>query len=520
MSDQNENKTYGPNPEVAATSHIGSMEEYERLYRLSLDDPETFWGKQAENISWFHPPRMVFDHDYENVDFSWYLGGRLNACFNCVDRHMEDKGDQDAIIWVKDEPGEYEHITYRQLKHEVARVANVLKAHGVRKGDRIAIYMPMIPELAYTMLACARLGAIHSIIFGGFSADAIRDRVLDAQCKVVVTANEGLRGSKKIKLKETVDKAVDGLDMVETVLVARRTDSETKMKPGRDFWLDEECRKQRSTCTVEWMGSEDPLFILYTSGSTGQPKGVMHSTGRLHGLRGDDPQDGLQLPAEGHLLLRRGHRLDHRAQLHHLRTAGQRGDHGDVRVDPDLSRRRPLLADRGRPEGEHLLHRAHGDPGHRPRRRQVPGKLLAGFAQGPRHRRRAHQPRNLAVVPGEGRQEPVLHRRYLVADRNRRDHDHAAARSHPLETGVGHAAVLRRQAACWWTRRARSSKATAWRATCASKRPGRARRAPCGAITIASTRPTSRSTRACISPATAAGATRTATTGSPVVSTT
>jgi acetyl-CoA synthetase len=279
MSDQNENKTYGPNPEVAATSHIGSMEEYERLYRLSLDDPETFWGKQAENLSWFNPPRMVFDHDYENVDFSWYLGGRLNACYNCVDRHLVDKGDQDAIIWVKDEPGEYEHITYRQLKHEVAKVANVLKAHGVRKGDRIAIYMPMIPELAYTMLACARLGAIHSIIFGGFSADAIRDRVLDAQCKLVVTANEGLRGSKKIQLKETVDRAVDGLDMVETVLVARRTDTKTKMRPGRDFWLDEECRKQRSTCTVEWMGAEDPLFILYTSGSTGQPKGVMHSTG-------------------------------------------------------------------------------------------------------------------------------------------------------------------------------------------------------------------------------------------------
>ncbi len=279
MSGQYEYKIYDPNPEVAATSHIGSMEEYQRLYRLSLDDPETFWGKQAENLSWFHPPRMVFDHDYENVDFSWYLGGRLNACFNCVDRHLEDKGDQDAIIWVKDEPGEYEHITYRQLKHAVARVANVLKAHGVRKGDRVAIYMPMIPELAYTMLACARLGAIHSIIFGGFSADAIRDRVLDAECKLVVTANEGLRGGKKIKLKKTVDRAVEGLDMVETVLVARRIDSETNMKPGRDFWLDEECRKQRSTCTIEWMGSEDPLFILYTSGSTGQPKGVMHSTG-------------------------------------------------------------------------------------------------------------------------------------------------------------------------------------------------------------------------------------------------
>jgi acetyl-CoA synthetase len=279
MSESAPKEVYEPNPDVAATSHVGSMEEYQRLYRLSLDDPETFWGKQAETLSWFVKPRTVFDHDYENVDFSWYNGGRLNACFNCVDRHVDKLGDKPAIIWAKDAPGEYVTISYRQLKHEVARVANVLKAHGVQKGDRIALYMPMIPELAYTMLACARIGAIHSIIFGGFSADAIRDRVLDAKCKVVVTANEGLRGGKHIKLKETVDRAIDGLDLVETVLVARRTDGETKMKAGRDYWLDEETKKQRSTCTIEWMGSEDPLFILYTSGSTGQPKGVMHTTG-------------------------------------------------------------------------------------------------------------------------------------------------------------------------------------------------------------------------------------------------
>ncbi len=279
MADNTNPDIYGPNPDVAATSHIGSMAEYERLYRLSLDDPETFWGKQAESLSWFHPFRQVFDNDYGNVDFSWFLGGRLNACYNCVDRHLGDKADQDALIWVKDEPGQYEHITYRQLKHSVARVANVLKAHGVRKGDRVAIYMPMIPELAYTMLACARIGAIHSIIFGGFSSEAIRDRILDAECRLVVTANEGLRGGKRLKLKETVDRAVDGLDMVQKVLVARRTDTETAMKPGRDFWLDDECAKQRSTCTVEWMGAEDPLFILYTSGSTGKPKGVMHTTG-------------------------------------------------------------------------------------------------------------------------------------------------------------------------------------------------------------------------------------------------
>ncbi len=270
---------YPPKAHIAANAHLGSLEEYQRLYRLSLDDPETFWARQAERIDWFHPWHTVFDHDYANVDFGWYLGGRLNACFNCVDRHLGERGDQDAIIWAKDEPGEYEHITYRELKHQVSRTANVLRAHGVRRGDRICLYMPMIPELAFTMLACARIGAVHSIVFGGFSAEAIRDRVLDAGAKVVVTANEGVRGGRTLKLKETVDRAVDGLDLVETVLVARRTENEVPMKPGRDLWLDEECRRQRSTCTYEWMGAEDPLFILYTSGSTGKPKGVLHTTG-------------------------------------------------------------------------------------------------------------------------------------------------------------------------------------------------------------------------------------------------
>ncbi len=274
-----EPEVYPVKPHIAERAHVPSMEEYRRLYRLSLDDPETFWARQAEILDWFVPWQSVFDHDYENVDFAWYLGGRLNACFNCVDRHLRERGEQTAIIWAKDEPGEYERITYRQLKHSVCRVANVLRHHGVRRGDRVCIYMPMIPQLAYAMLACARIGAIHSIVFGGFSAEALRDRILDAGAKVVITANEGLRGGKRIPLKETVDRAVEGLDMVETVLVARRTDADTPMTPGRDLWLEDECRKQRSTSTYEHMGAEDPLFILYTSGSTGKPKGVLHTTG-------------------------------------------------------------------------------------------------------------------------------------------------------------------------------------------------------------------------------------------------
>ncbi|MCB9465285.1 MAG: acetate--CoA ligase [Candidatus Eisenbacteria bacterium] len=269
---------YPPKEHLRTRAHISSKEEYERLYRLSLDHPEWFWGDQADSLDWFEVWDSVVEMDYHEVEFSWFDGGRLNACFNCVDRHLEEKANKTAIIWAKDEPGEYEYITYRELHRHVGRVANVLKYHGVRRGDTVCIYMPMIPELAYVMLACARIGAIHSVVFGGFSSESLRDRILDAGSKVVITANEGLRGGKPLRLKHIVDDAVEGIDRVSTVLVARRTSTDVKMKPGRDYWLDEEMKRQRATCPAEWMHSEDPLFILYTSGSTGKPKGVLHTT--------------------------------------------------------------------------------------------------------------------------------------------------------------------------------------------------------------------------------------------------
>jgi acetyl-CoA synthetase len=264
---------------IAQRAHINSMEEYERLYRSSVDDPESFWAEQAKTLDWFHPWDNVVTADYEQADFSWFSGGRLNASYNCVDRHVEAHGDRTALIWAQDEPGAYTHITYLELKQNVCRVANVLRHHGVGKGDRVCLYITMMPELVYTMLACARIGAVHSVVFGGFSADALRDRIVDAECKVVITANEGLRGGKRIPLKQTVDRAVEGLSVVEKVLVVRRTDGDVDMRAGRDLWLEEECKTQRSTCPAVWMDAEDPLFILYTSGSTGKPKGLMHTTG-------------------------------------------------------------------------------------------------------------------------------------------------------------------------------------------------------------------------------------------------
>lgn len=268
---------YPTKADFRAHARVRSLDEYEALYRRSIEQPEAFWRDQSKSLRWFHEPDSALDYDGPG-EFAWFGGGRLNVAVNCVDRHAARNPNKAALIWAKNEPGEYEEITFRQLKHRVGHLANLLKAKGVRRGDRVCLYMPMIPELAYATLACARIGAVHSVVFAGFSAEALRDRILDAGARVLITANEGLRGNKRIPLKEIADKAIDGLNIIDTVLVAKRTDAPCEMKPNRDEWLHEGMAAQRSACPAEWMASEDPLFILYTSGSTGKPKGLVHTT--------------------------------------------------------------------------------------------------------------------------------------------------------------------------------------------------------------------------------------------------
>jgi acetyl-CoA synthetase len=257
-----------------------SQEDYQRLYRQSIEQPDTFWAEQASVfLDWTTPWHTVQLSDINTGAAQWFAGGQLNVSYNCIDRHLQHRADQLAFIWEGDDPTNSSKITYRQLHQNVCRLANVLKSRGVKKGDRVCIYMPMIPEAAYAMLACTRIGAVHSVVFGGFSPDALRDRILDADCRTVITADEGVRGGKPVALKNNVDKALASCPRVSTVLVVQRTGASVNWSDGRDLKYQETLAAASDDCPPEPMDAEDPLFILYTSGSTGKPKGVLHTTG-------------------------------------------------------------------------------------------------------------------------------------------------------------------------------------------------------------------------------------------------
>jgi acetyl-CoA synthetase len=257
-----------------------SQDDYRRLYRESIEHPSTFWAEQATRfLDWSTPWQTVQRYDLKTGEAAWFTGGKLNVSYNCIDRHLAKRGDQTALLWEGDDPAESAQITYKKLHHHVCRLANVLKSRGVKKGDRVCIYMPMIPEAAYAMLACSRIGAIHSVVFGGFSPDSLRDRILDADCRTVITADEGVRGGKFVPLKQNVDKALQSCPDVSTVVVVERSQGKVDWVEGRDLWYHQAVREVSDDCPPEPMDAEDPLFILYTSGSTGKPKGVLHTTG-------------------------------------------------------------------------------------------------------------------------------------------------------------------------------------------------------------------------------------------------
>ena len=276
-----DHKIYSPSADWTVNAHINSLDKYKEMYNESIEDPDAFWSDIAKRITWYKPWEKVRDFNFQNGEIKWFENGKLNVSYNCLDRHVESgNGEKTAIIWEGNDPSEDKHFTYNKLLEKVKKFSNVLKDLGIEKGDRVCIYMQMVPELAIAMLACARIGAVHSVVFGAFSADSLRDRINDSQCKLLITQDTGVRGQKNnIPMKLNADKALADTPSINSVVVVKRTGVDINMIDGRDVWWHEQIEKADANCDPVHMDSEDPLFILYTSGSTGKPKGVLHTTG-------------------------------------------------------------------------------------------------------------------------------------------------------------------------------------------------------------------------------------------------
>ncbi len=281
MADEKSVAKYPPPAEFSAKAHVKSFDEYQAMYDRSIQDPEGFWAEVAEGFVWKEKWSKVLDYTFEgNVDVKWFIDGKTNLSVNCLDRHLETRGDQTAIIWEGNDPSEDSKLTYKELYEEVCKFANALKEMGVEKGDRVCLYLQMVPQAAVACLACARIGAVHSVVFGAFSPDALRDRIQDSSCKILITQDTALRGAKNdIPMKTNADKALAACPSIEKCIVVKRTGNEVPMQDGRDVWYHEAIANVAAECEPEWVDAEDPLFILYTSGSTGKPKGVLHTTG-------------------------------------------------------------------------------------------------------------------------------------------------------------------------------------------------------------------------------------------------